>query len=83
MIGSIGNMALFKNISLIMDMTYVYSFLLFSQEFIKKQASGGVQSIVSLKILKEFLFPLPSLAEQKCILEKIEEILPLCERLKI
>lgn len=48
----------------------------------KKQASGGVQSFVSLKVLREFLFILPLLAEQKCIVEKIEEILPVCERLK-
>lgn len=96
MIGSIGNqvlvsldeefsikkIALFKNISSIIDMIYVYYFLLFSQEFMKKQASGGVQSFVSLKFLREFLFPLPPLAEQKRIVEKIEEILPLCERLK-
>lgn len=80
---SIKNMALFKNISSIIDMTYVYYFLLFSQEFMKKQASGGVQSFVSLKVLREFLFTLPPLAEQKCIVEKIEEILPLCERLKL
>ena len=77
---SIKNMALFKNISSIMDMIYVYWFLLFSQEIMKKQASGGVQSFVSLKFLREYLLPLPPLAEQKRIVEKIEELLPLVEK---
>lgn len=77
---SIKNMALFKNISSIIDMKYVYWFLLFSQEIMKKQASGGVQSFVSLKFLREFLFSLPPLEEQKRIVEKIEEFLPLIER---
>ena len=77
---SIKNMALFKNISSIIDMRYLYWFLFFSQETMKKKASGGVQSFVSLKFLREFLFPLPPLAEQERIVEKIEELLPLVER---
>ena len=32
--------------------------------------------------LKALPFPLPPLAEQKRIVAKLEEILPLCERLK-
>ena len=79
---SIKNMALFKNISSIIDMRYLYWFLFISQDTMKKQASGGVQSFVSLKFLRELLFPLPPLAEQKRIVEKIEELLPLCEKLK-
>jgi len=77
---SIKNMALFKNISSIIDMRYLLWFLFFSQETMKKKASGGVQSFVSLKFLREFLFPLPPLAEQQRIVEKIEELLPLIER---
>ena len=48
----------------------------------KKNANGGVQSFVSLSFLREYLFPFPPLAEQKRIVAKIEELLPLCERLK-
>ena len=79
---SIKNMALFKNISSIIDMRYLYWFLFISQDTMKKQASGGVQSFVSLKFLRELLFPLPPLAEQKRIVEKIEELLSICEKLK-
>lgn len=34
------------------------------------------------KTLSKMILPLPPLAEQKCIVAKLEEILPLCERLK-
>ena len=79
---SIKNMALFKNISSIIDMRYLYWFLFFSQETMKKKASGAVQSFVSLKFLREFLFPLPPLAEQRRVVERIEELLPLVEKLE-
>ena len=52
------------------------------QHVMKKKASGGVQSFVSLKFLRNYLLPLPPLAEQKRIVAKLEEILPMCERLK-
>lgn len=79
---SIKNTALFKNTSSIIEMRYLYWFLFISQDTMKKQASGGVQSFISLKFLRDFLLPLPPLAEQKRIVEKIEELLPLCEKLK-
>ena len=79
----IKNMALFKKIgSDSMDMNYVFMFLYNEQYGMKKKASGGVQSFVSLKFLRNYLLPLPPLAEQKRIVAKLEELLPLCERLK-
>ena len=77
---SIKNTALFKNISSIIEMRYLYWFLFISQDTMKKRASGGVQSFVSLKFLRTFLLPLPPLAEQKRIVGKIEELLPLVDR---
>ena len=76
-------MALFKPIdNHLFDMSYLLLFLQKEQEQMKKSASGGVQSFVSLKFLRNYLLPLPPLAEQKRIVEKLEQLLPLCERLK-
>lgn len=79
----IKNMALFKAINKdLLDMEYFLLFLRNEQYVMKKKASGGVQSFVSLKFLRNYLLPLPPLAEQKRIVAKLEELLPLCERLK-
>ena len=79
----IKNMALFKAINKdLFDMKYLLLFLQNEQHVMKKKASGGVQSFVSLKFLRNYLLPLPPLAEQKRIVEKLEQLLPLCERLK-
>lgn len=97
MIGSIGNpvlvkkerefciknMALFKKYANTdISMQYMYWFFFFIQYKLKKEASGGVQSFISLSRFREYLVPLPPFAEQKRIVAKIEELLPLCERLK-
>ena len=80
---SIKNMALFKPIkSGLFYMEYLMQFLVKAQVDMRKSASASVQSFVSLSFLRNYLFPLPPLAEQKRIVAKLEEILPLCERLK-
>ena len=71
---AIKNMALFKPILPKMGMDYIYLFLIFIQDFMRKQAAGGVQQFVSLNFLRNYLFPLPPLAEQKRIVKKIDEI---------
>ena len=74
---SIKNMALFKNIPDGMYMEYVYWFLVLAQEDMRKAASGGVQAFVSLGYLRNFLIPVPPIAEQKRICDTIKQTLPL------
>ena len=96
MIGSIGNpvivnkdrefcvknVALFKNYDKSkICIEYVYWFLYREQYIMKKVASGGVQSFISLKVFRNYLFPLPPFEEQKRIVAKIEELLPYCDQL--
>lgn len=78
---SIKNMALFKSIRNYFNMDYLYWFLYSSQYDMRKIAYGAVQSFVSLKFLREYLLPLPPLAEQKRIVEKLNDLLPLCDQL--
>lgn len=73
-----------KNIKDLMDSQYVFYVLqtkLIKDE-INRYINKTTQPNVGLKSIKMFLFPLPPLAEQKRIVEKLEQLLPLCERLK-
>ena len=48
----------------------------------RKKASSTAQPVISGKLIYPMLVPLPPLAEQKRIVEKLEQLLPLCDRLK-
>ena len=62
---------------------YVYQVILapITQKVIQ-DSKNSTNDNISMDTIKSFLIPLPPLAEQKRIVAKLDEILPLCERLK-
>ncbi len=65
------------------DMKYVHYFVQFFRSYWMNYASGSRKDPnINQVIIKHGCFPLPPLGEQKRIVEKLEQLLPLCERLK-
>ena len=54
----------------------------YAKKFLGGQSVGTTMSNLNHKIMSSMPVPLPPLAEQKRIVAKIEQLLPLCERLK-
>lgn len=78
---SVKNVALFKRYSReYTNNKYLYYYLSYIQNELKQIAAGGVQSFVGLGTLRQYLIPLPPLAEQKRIVAKLEELLPIVEQ---
>ena len=61
-------------------LTYLKSPLAYQQLHLYN--NGSAQPNLAAKDVAKYLIPLPPLAEQKRIVQKLEQILPLCERLK-
>ncbi len=95
--GTIGNIAYYNDELIILGksacyislVNYIYKqyirILLESKHFLNyasKEATQTTIKNVSLKAIRMLPVPLPPLAEQRRIVAKLEEILPLCEKLK-
>jgi Restriction endonuclease S subunits len=94
--GSIGNIAIYnhnkkviaqRSIAIIKPMidTLYFSIVLqspFIQNLMKKSTAGSAQGGVYLGTIKEMVIPLPPLPEQHRIVSRVNELLPICERLE-
>ncbi len=97
MIGSIGNPAIvdtdrefsIKNVALFKyyaaadsEPHFLLLYLKLVAEEMRAKAAGGVQSFVSLGFLRNYLFPLPPLAEQRRIVAKVDQVMSLVDKLE-
>ena len=95
--GTIGNIAYYNDEPIILGKSACYITLFhglyrqylrvlleskFFLDYAFREATQTTIKNVSLKAIRMFPIPLPPLAEQKRIVAKLEELLPLCERLK-
>ena len=55
---------------------------MFASGEMKELASGGLQPFVSLSFLRNYIFPVPPLAEQHRIVAKVDELMALCDRVE-
>ncbi|MBQ7171661.1 MAG: restriction endonuclease subunit S, partial [Clostridia bacterium] len=78
---AIKNVALFKQVFPVNEM-YLYYYLIEEQDSMKKKASGGVQPFVSLGYLRNYLLPVPPLAEQQRIVDRVNELLAVCGEIR-
>lgn len=97
MIGSIGNPVLIetdvefsiKNVALfkyyardLVRPEFLLRYLLYAEAIFREQASGAVQSFVSLGKIRGFPIALPPLSEQARIVAKVDELMGLCDQLE-
>ena len=95
--GTIGNVGFYKFENIILGKSVCYFNLIggINKHYIKKlinssyfllyalfSATGSTIKNVSLKVMREFAVPLPPLAEQKRIVEKIDRLMALCDQLE-
>ena len=80
---SIKNVALFKYYNRKLSVPrYLQMFLEDAVLEMKEKAAGGVQSFISLGKLRSYVIALPPLPEQHRIVNKVDELMALCDALK-
>ena len=73
---AIAGLSFFGNI----DRDYLYYVLVELKNILVGKSHGMTQSNINLTILKNIFIPIPPLEEQKRVVAKIEQLLPLCRR---
>jgi type I restriction enzyme S subunit len=61
---------------------YIYSYLKLQQAYIKSFAAGSTSMTITKDAVKELLVPLPPLAEQHRIVQKLDELMQCCNDLE-
>lgn len=61
---------------------YIYYAIQANRSNLQEQSAGGAQKNINQKIVNELIIPLPPLAEQKRIVEKIEQLFGEIDKLK-
>lgn len=61
--------------------SYYYSISKFVKSEIERYTNKTTQANVGIQSIQNFIYPLPPLAEQKRIVEKVDELMGLCDRL--
>ena len=80
---SIKNVALFKYYDQGLTNPYFFKrYFEFLAVDLQAKAKGGAQPFVSLGFLRNLVFALPPIDEQKCIVKKVDDLFYLCDRLK-
>jgi len=64
------------------DTSYLLKYLIKAAINLREEAAGAVQSFVSLGVIRNYLIPLPPLAEQHRIVAKVDVLMALCDQLK-
>ena len=64
------------------DLLYIYYYFLTIKKSLERVSTGSTFKAINSDIVNRIIIPLPPLDEQKRIVEKIEQLLHLCEKLK-
>ena len=78
----------FKNVAILnrtkeINSHYLYYYLLLERSAIYEQLTkGGAQPFLSLRNIRNIVFPLPPLIEQKRIVAKVDQLMALCDELE-
>lgn len=66
------------------DYKYLYYYIKHNQKYLETQGAGSTnQTELKPLIIASLMLPLPPIKEQKRIVAKIEELLPLCSKLSV